>query len=269
MSYHVLIPVDKNEQRAVQQARYVNRLSEAGGHIEVTVLHVVRNREADTEFSAIEAGVAAADHLEEAGIDVERTVEPGPVSEVIVNLADEYETNEIVIGGRKRAGVTQVLLGSTATDLMLSAEQPVTITGERVALGTGNRSILVPVDRNRTRAKDQAAYVTNLPVTPGETTVTVLYVFRHLDYKGAPDHEFEEIDAAVETADTLENAGYNVERLAIGGEISRKILEVANEREVDGLVVGGRKRSGLQRVIFGSTSQDVILSATRPVTLTG
>nr|WP_197427964.1 universal stress protein [Halogeometricum sp. CBA1124] len=54
-----------------------------------------------------------------------------------------------------------------------------------------------------------------------------------------------------------------------GGEVERKILRTADERDADGIVMGGRKRSGVQKVLLGSVALDVMLSADRPVTLTG
>ena len=77
------------------------------------------------------------------------------------------------------------------------------------------------------------------------------------------------INAAVEAADAIERAGVSVDRVAIGGEVARKILRVAADRSVDSVAMGGRKRSGLQEVLMGSTTQDVLLSAERPVTITG
>jgi nucleotide-binding universal stress UspA family protein len=57
--------------------------------------------------------------------------------------------------------------------------------------------------------------------------------------------------------------------VAIGGEVAHEILEAAEEADIDDIVMGGRKRSGVQKVLLGSTVQDVILSAERPVTVTG
>ncbi|MFB6229138.1 MAG: universal stress protein, partial [Halobacteriales archaeon] len=98
---------------------------------------------------------------------------------------------------------------------------------------------------------------------------TVYHVFPHQDYKGAPPHGFSEVDAATEAADLLADEGIPVERVAEGGEVARSILDVAEELDVDSIVMGGRKRSGVQKVLLGSTTQDVMLSAERPITITG
>jgi nucleotide-binding universal stress UspA family protein len=271
--YSVLIPVDRNENRAMNQARYVTQLTEAIEEIEATVLYVIPPDKypgaADREFADVDTAVSVADHLEEAGVPVTRTLGDGSVSAEILRTADERDPDEIVVGGRKRSGVTQVLLGSTALDVMISADRPVTLTGETIARGDEIRRVLLPVDGNEQRARHQAEYAARIAETPGSVEVTVLYVFRHQDYAGAPPHEFEEIDAAVEAAEYLESEDVDVERAAVGGEIAETILDTGDERDADSIVMGGRKRSGVQKVLLGSITRDIVLSTDRPVTVTG
>jgi nucleotide-binding universal stress UspA family protein len=270
--YTVLVAVDRKRNRAHHQAKYVERLAATGEEVAATVFYVVPPGEFEdsdaVEFAAVDAASEAADLLADAGVPVERVVGDGSVSQAIVRQADEMDADEIVMGGRKRSGLAQALLGSTVHDVVVSTDRPVTVTGENVALGDGDRHVLVPVDRDATRALRQSDYVAGLP-NAGQVTATVFYVFPHQDYAGAPPHEFEEVGAAVKAADHLAEAGVTVERVAIGGEVARKILAAAEERDVDGIVVGGRKRSGVQKVLLGSTAMDVLLSAERPVTLTG
>jgi nucleotide-binding universal stress UspA family protein len=271
--YSVLVPVDRSEERAFHQAQYVSRLPDAPDGVEATVLYVQPPDEfsdADSvAFADIDAAVGAANLLEGEGVSVTRTVDDGGVSDQIVRSAADLEADEIVMGGRKRSGVSRVLLGSTVQDVMLSAERPVTITSETAVPSGGIRRVLVPVDADVERAHHQAAYISGLPRAAETVEATVLVVFRHQDYKGAPPHGFEEVDAAIEAADALEDEGIPVERVAIGAEVARTILDVAAERDADSIVMGGRKRSGLQEVLLGSITQDVMLSAERPVTLTG
>ncbi|MFB6195966.1 MAG: universal stress protein [Haloplanus sp.] len=271
--YRVLVPVDRDTDRAFQQAKYVERLAAGDTALEATVLYVVPpdefEDESDVAFADIETAVEAADYLDDAGVTVERAIDDGGVSEEIVRTADDVDADELVMGGRKRSGVTQVLLGSTVHDVMLSTDRAVTITGPESAFGSGPRSVLLPVDQNRARARRQADYVAGLPDAAERVEATVLYVFPHQDYKGAPSHEFADVEAAVEAADRLEDAGLSVERVAVGGEVARTILDEADDRDVDGIVLGGRKRSGVQKVLLGSIAQDVMLAAERPVTLTG
>jgi nucleotide-binding universal stress UspA family protein len=273
MSYRVLVAVDEDEARALDQARYVARLPDADETVRATVLYVVPPGEftqaENVAFEDVTAAVDAADYLTERGIDVERVVDDGGVPQEILRTADEVDVDEVVLGGRKRSGVAGALLGSVVQDVFRSAERPVTLAGEGVTFREGTRRVLVPVDRDAERAGHQAEYVARLPGVPGSVEATVLYVFAHQDYTGAPPHSFDEVDAAVDVADRLEREGVAVERLAVGGEVTRKILAEADGMDADQVVMAGRKRSGIQKVLLGSTVQDVLLSSERPVTLTG
>jgi nucleotide-binding universal stress UspA family protein len=261
--YRVLLPVDTNVGRALRQAKYTARLAAVAGDVEATILHVSpewMNR----RFSDVDAATDAAEYLEGKGVDVVRSVEKGHVSRQIIESAAENDCDEIVIGGRKRSGVARVVLGSTVQDVLLSADRPVTVTGTSRVSEADTYRILLPVDTSEERARDQAAYVANLPNASERAEVTVLYV-----QDSEARDEFSENEAGVVAADALEDAGISVERVVSGGKASPKIVSQAVDLGVDDIVMGGRKRSGIQKALLGSTTQDVLLSDERPVTITG
>lgn len=271
--YSILIPVDRNENRAMNQAQYATQVAGTVDDLEATVLYVVPPDKYpggdDRAFSDVSTAAEVATRLEDEGIQVTRTLDDGTPSEQILRTASDLDADEIVVGGRKRSGVSQVLLGSTALDVLISADRPVTVSGETLARGDEIRELLLPVDGNEKRARHQAEYAARIAETPGMVEATVLYVFRHQDYAGAPPHDFEEVDAAVEAAEYLEAEDVDVERVAVGGEIAETVLEAAEDRDVDSIVMGGRKRSGVQKVLLGSITQDIVLATDRPVTVTG
>ncbi|WP_070364635.1 universal stress protein [Halodesulfurarchaeum formicicum] len=132
--YQILMPVDRDEDRSAAQAEYILNCPVDHDEIEVTVLHVLARKDASTadseNFDGNEAAIAAANRLEGAGITVNRTLGTGePVSGRILDRAAEIDADEIVMSGRKRSGVSQVLIGSTATDVMQAAERPVVMVG--------------------------------------------------------------------------------------------------------------------------------------------
>lgn len=261
--YNLLVPVDTDVSRALHQAKYVVHLSKTTGDVEATVLHVTpewRNR----RFTENDAAVEAAEYIENEDISVNRALEEGGVSHQIIQSAEELTAQEIVMGGRKRSGVAMVVLGSTVQDVTLSAERPVTITGKSDVAGTDRQRVLVPVDTDEQRARHQADYVAQLPNAPETIEATVLYVYPRHTTRG-----FSENEAAETTAATLESAGVSVERVATSGKVPQQIISQAHELNVDKVVMGGRKRSAVQKVVMGSISLDIILTADRPVTITG
>jgi nucleotide-binding universal stress UspA family protein len=261
--YQALVPIDTDVSRALHQAKYVTHLSNIVGEAEATVLHVSPAWK-QSRFSENDAAVEAAEYIENEGVSVNRAFEGGSVSEQIIQTAEKHDSDEVVMGGRKRSGVAMVVLGSTVQDVMLSADRPVTIVGESDVSGDDEHRILVPVDTDERRARHQAEYVARLGNTSERIKATVLYVFAQHTTRG-----FAENDAAVQTADVLEEAGISVDRVAASGKVPQQIIGHADERDVDDIVMGGRKRSAVQKAILGSISQDIILSAERPVTITG
>jgi nucleotide-binding universal stress UspA family protein len=69
--------------------------------------------------------------------------------------------------------------------------------------------------------------------------------------------------------DSLRTSGVRVETATRWGDPAEQILQAADEIDADMIVLGGRKRSPLGSLLFGSVSQAVTLDATRPVVITG
>jgi len=51
----------------------------------------------------------------------------------------------------------------------------------------------------------------------------------------------------------------------VHGEAASEIVRVAKERKVDLIVISSHGRTGLGRIIFGSTAESVVRHATCPV----
>lgn len=127
----------------------------------------------------------------------------------------------------------------------------------------------MPVDMTEDRVMRQAEYVTGRPMPMAEVAVRVLYVFPREDASHSDTQGFETNGAAVAAADELEEAGATVERVVETGTVSRQIIEHAEDMDADEILMGGRKRSGVSKVLLGSTASDVIHSTERPVIITG
>jgi len=60
-------------------------------------------------------------------------------------------------------------------------------------------------------------------------------------------------------------AGLNVEEVMVHGDAAAEIVRVAEEREVDLIVISSHGRTGLGRILFGSTAEAVVRHASCPV----
>lgn len=123
---------------------------------------------------------------------------------------------------------------------------------------------------NEHRTEAQVAYVLDLPVEPTKLEVTVLYVLPRSDATVTNESGFEGNESAVRAANRLEGWEIATNRTVRAGKpVSREILELARESAVDEIVMAGRKRTGVTKVLIGSTANDVIQAADRPVVMTG
>ncbi|MCU4926596.1 universal stress protein [Halobacteria archaeon AArc-dxtr1] len=66
--------------------------------------------------------------------------------------------------------------------------------------------------------------------------------------------------------DRLEDAGFKVEIRAAVGDRSNEIVKMAEDVAAENLIISGRKRSPTGKAVFGSTSQEILLTAPCPVT---
>jgi nucleotide-binding universal stress UspA family protein len=135
--------------------------------------------------------------------------------------------------------------------------------------------VLLPVDTDEDRARLAARTVTNLPAAAAEIAVTILNVQREVtetDTGGqvTSDEWYDPDDypESVHTAQSLlEDAGIEVTLRRDHADPAKGILSVANEPEIDHIVMSGRKQTPVGKVLFGSVTQSVLLNASVPVTL--
>ncbi|WP_440764205.1 universal stress protein [Natronorubrum sp. DTA7] len=144
--------------------------------------------------------------------------------------------------------------------------------------------ILLPVDETEARARAQAESILENPAAD-DCTVDVLHVHRDVS---APNAEWaaggfsetfseemaenvenlKRLPNAVEVAvDVLESGDVDWSLHETTGEPAEAILEFADERDSDVIVLGIGTESPIGKVLFGSVAQAVILASDRPVTI--
>ena len=137
---HVLVPIDESEPARAAVEHAVTTFPDA----DITALHVVNpsmsmyrsdssldfERLVDLEEEKAEslfetAREIAAEHDHEGSLTTE-TVVGEPIRD-IVEFAEENDVDQIVIGSHGRSGVSRVLLGSVAEQVVRRGSMPVTV----------------------------------------------------------------------------------------------------------------------------------------------
>jgi len=143
--------------------------------------------------------------------------------------------------------------------------------------------VLLAADSNESRVRAQLEAILELPKPADELVVDVLHVYKDPPvtdaewaaggFADAFESEMEERTLAdrrppsVELAvESLTDAGVEHTLYETGGNPAEKILEAADELDVDVIVIGIGEHTPVGKVLFGSVAQAVILGSSCPVT---
>ena len=128
--------------------------------------------------------------------------------------------------------------------------------------------ILLPVDNDTDRARDQAAFVADLPATADDVSVVVTHTLTAEEVDAPDDRQrVGQVETVKLVRAALEDRGVAVELAEARQPPADGILELVDEVDADHVAMGSRKRSPAGKVVFGSVAQQVLLEADVPVTV--
>jgi nucleotide-binding universal stress UspA family protein len=262
---------------AVRSAASLAR--ETGAHLDL--VHVVhrpalyervlhRQHLSDEELQA-----GATEHLRQlaggttlAGLDVSHHVRIGTPYEELLAACRELGDGLLVVGARKRSGLTDLLVGSTAERVLRKADVPVLLA--RRALAEKPACLLAPTDFSD--ASRPALIEAIALARRWGARLVLLHVIEPIvqayawatDLAGGEIYVIEpaqlqpEWDALIAS---LPLDGVTWEQRTIKGEVSTTVAAAAQSLGADLLVLSTHGRTGLTHALLGSVAEGVARTA--------
>ena len=217
-----------------------------------------------------QAGVSPAAHL---------VAEAGDASTTIVDQALTTRAELIVIGTHGRRGFKRLLLGSVTETVLHEAPCPVLTVSPHTAAATSSvvsfKRILCPIDFSPPSLQ-ALGFALDL-ARQADGRVTLLHVFEWLPedeprsstHFNVPEFRGYMVADARERLRSLvteeSRAWCEIDDVIVSGRAHREILRAAEARASDLIVIGAQGRGGVGLAMFGSTTQQVVRSASCPV----
>jgi nucleotide-binding universal stress UspA family protein len=217
------------------------------------------------------AGVRA--RLERPGFDVDADVIRGRPATAIVDAADAFGADLIVLGSRGHGTIASMVLGSVSAEVVDHARVPVLVaraprTGRVLLAWDGSSCGRAAADLVRTWPVFQASRIRVVSVAdaevpwwsgiPVDTAPDLLPAL--LDAAKASREEHDAFARAM--AKDLREAGLQADAELRAGDAATEILAAAHAIDADMIVLGTHGHTGPARLLLGSVARNVVRHAT-------
>jgi nucleotide-binding universal stress UspA family protein len=237
--------------------------------------------------NAEEIVARAADRLRHAGFEVTTQVGGGDARLKVVEAASDWPADLIILGSHGRTGLDRLLLGSVSENVARSAPCSVAVIRSETAPSENDANQFEEPNEERRRrvllAIDDSAEFSEATIQavgqqmyPNRTEICVLnvidpiystiasysYVAHAHDVQAAQEKLVKRGEGLVARAGRLlRNLGFKVMTAVESGDARVKIVDYASQWMADLIVVSSHGRTGLDRLLMGSVSENVIRHA--------
>jgi nucleotide-binding universal stress UspA family protein len=214
--------------------------------------------------SALSEALKAA---QKEGVTIETVCEEGEIYERIVDFAGTENYDLIVMGKKGLSLVERALVGSVTARVIGYSRQDVLVIPDGAKIAW--KKLLVATDGSSyseaagMRAIEIAGQHQSEIKALSVVDVTVEFMIRAQEvYK-------ELVAKAKRFSDSIKEkailAGIKAESIVKDGEVYKVIIDAAKEYQTDMIVMGSLGRTGIKRLLMGSTSERVLGHASFPV----
>jgi nucleotide-binding universal stress UspA family protein len=260
---HLLVPVDGSvESMAVLPlARHLA----VAGHGEMRLLQVAPNEAAVPSAEAHLHRLAR--EVSSGGVAVQTVVRVGEPAEVIVGEAS-IGTDLIIMSTHARWGLSRALLGSVAEHVLAYSPVPVVLDRFDAQAPIPVRRLLVPLDGSHEAELALRAAIGLSRAIGAEILLLQVVPLLAASRQAHPRTALENATAYVEAlAGRLCRDGLPARAAVRLGDPAPTIGEAAEDEHADMIVMSTRALRGAERFRLGSTADEVVRTARRPVLL--
>jgi nucleotide-binding universal stress UspA family protein len=282
----VLVPVDRNSVASAvlyhvgeiahwadATVRLIHVADTGRDSVSVTGGDVVDALEREGEGIVEEAGKT----LDTLGVDYVTDVVQGTPAETIVDYADRFDYDLVVMPTHGREGLSRYLLGSVTEKVVRLSRVPVLTARMRddEDLTFPFEGVLLPTDGSPSAGR-AVAHGLDLAAAMDATVHAVSVVEDDVlgpdvrstvsaaETEGVAREALDDVVAAAEERG-IDDVETHVER----GAADESILDAVEAYGVDGIVMGTTGRSGVDRILLGSVAEKTVRSAPVPVITVG
>lgn len=189
------------------------------------------------------------------------------VFKVIVEEAEKRNIDMIVMGRRGRTGLKRLLMGSVTAKVI--GHSPCNVLVVPKAASIECRKLLVATDGSKYSlaaaseavgiAKRCGAALFVVSAFPSESSSPFDIVHSQMQHDLISQQEMREAEKNVKDVISIaEREGVPVEGIVASGSPFEAILEAAEEKKADLIVVGSHGRTGMERLLMGSVAERVV-----------
>ena len=278
----ILLPFDGSERaaEALHHAAEIAHWADATIHLLFVAdttrdsVTVVQNQTVDALVQKGKGIVEEAEKtLHTLGSDYDSDVVQGNPAPTIVEYAEQYDYDLIIMPTHGRQGVSRYLLGSVTEKVVRLASVPVLTARMQPdeQLKFPYENVLIPTDGGAGAAR-VAEYGLSFAAAL-DATVHVLSVVEEESLGvdvGSSEARQEREQAAT---DAVEDVVSKAETIGVTGTVShiehgtpvQKILDTIDSNDIDAVVMGTTGKRGTDRILLGSVAEKTVRSAPVPV----
>lgn len=220
--------------------------------------------------------------IRSGGVAVQTRLARGPAAHQIADEATELDVDLVVLPTHSRAGLDRMLYGSVSERVVRVSTRPVlTVPPERDSPEFAPRRVLAATDFSKAADASVDAAIDLAATFDAELILAHVFTFEHVSDEGTewwrPTLTKDQVEAAVAAATTrMQELAERARRSGLeasvdisqGANPAAEIVRIAEEEDVDVVVVGKHGAGFFKHLLLGSTAEKLVRSCPVPLLVT-